>query len=103
MLGDRWNHLVLRDLLYGNRYINDISRGVPLMFRPFYAQRLKELEKLGIVFSHVKETGQGHEYVLTPAGEALVLRLIERQYLLRYQLLFQSAFSSCLVTLRNPD
>jgi hypothetical protein len=35
------------------------------------AQRLKELEKAGVVISYEKETGQGREYVLTPAGEAL--------------------------------
>ena len=71
VLGDRWNPLVLREMLYGNRYFNDISRGVPLMSRALLAQRLKELEKLGIVNSYEKETGQGHEYVLTLAGEAL--------------------------------
>lgn len=41
------------------------------MSRALLAQRLKELEKLGVVISHEKETGQGHEYLLTPAGEAL--------------------------------
>ena len=41
------------------------------MSRALLAQRLKELEKVGVVVSHEKETGQGHEYLLTPAGEAL--------------------------------
>lgn len=41
------------------------------MSRALLAQRLKELEKLGIVISHEKETGQGYKYLLTPAGEAL--------------------------------
>ncbi|BAY08569.1 winged helix-turn-helix transcriptional regulator [Calothrix sp. NIES-2098] len=71
VLAERWNPLVLREMLYGNRYFNDISRGVPLMSRALLVQRLKELEKLGIVVSHEKETGQGYEYMLTPAGEAL--------------------------------
>jgi DNA-binding HxlR family transcriptional regulator len=71
VIGDRWSLLVLREMLYGNRYFNDISRGVPLMSRALLTQRLKELEKLGVVVSHEKETGQGHEYLLTPAGEAL--------------------------------
>lgn len=71
VLGDRWNPLVLRELLYGNRYFNEISRGVPLMSRALLVQRLKELEKLGIIVSHEKQTGQGYEYRLTPAGEAL--------------------------------
>ncbi len=71
VIGDRWSLLVLREMLYGNRYFNDISRGVPLMSRALLSQRLKELEKLGVVVSHEKETGTGYEYVLTPAGEAL--------------------------------
>jgi DNA-binding HxlR family transcriptional regulator len=71
VIGDRWSLLVLREMLYGNRYFNDISRGVPLMSRALLTQRLKELEKLGVVVSREKETGQGHEYLLTPAGEAL--------------------------------
>jgi DNA-binding HxlR family transcriptional regulator len=71
VIGDRWNLLVLREMLYGNRYFNDISRGVPLMSRALLAQRLKELEKLGVVVSHEKETGQGYEYLLTSAGAAL--------------------------------
>lgn len=71
VIGERWNLLVLREMLYGNRYFNDISRGVPLMSRALLAQRLKELEKAGVVVSYKKETGQGREYVLTPAGEAL--------------------------------
>jgi hypothetical protein len=41
------------------------------MSRALLAQRLKELEKEGVVISHEKETGNGYEYVLTPAGEAL--------------------------------
>lgn len=41
------------------------------MSRALLVQRLKELEKMGVVISHEKETGQGHEYLLTPAGEAL--------------------------------
>lgn len=71
VVGDRWALLVLREMLYGNRYFNDISRGVPLMSRALLSQRLKELEKMGVVISHEKETGQGYEYLLTPAGEAL--------------------------------
>lgn len=71
VIGDRWNPLVLREMLSGSRYFNEIGRGVPLMSRALLAQRLKELENAGVVVSYEKETGQGHEYILTPAGEAL--------------------------------
>jgi DNA-binding HxlR family transcriptional regulator len=71
VIGDRWNPLVLRELLAGSCHFNDISRGVPLMSRALLAQRLKELELAGVVISYEKENGKGHEYLLTPAGEAL--------------------------------
>lgn len=41
------------------------------MSRALLTQRLRELEKAGVLMSADKATGQGHEYVLTPAGEAL--------------------------------
>jgi DNA-binding HxlR family transcriptional regulator len=71
VIGDRWSLLVLREMLYGNRHFNEISRGVPLMSRALLSQRFKELEKLGVIVSQEKETGQGYEYLLTSAGEAL--------------------------------
>jgi DNA-binding HxlR family transcriptional regulator len=71
VIGDRWNPLVLRELLSGSCHFNEISRGVPLMSRALLVQRLKELEIAGVIVSSEKKTGQGHEYALTPAGVAL--------------------------------
>jgi DNA-binding HxlR family transcriptional regulator len=68
---ERWTPLVLRELLSGSRYFNEISYGVPLMSRALLIKRLKELEAAGIITRQEKTIGQGSIYLLTPAGEAL--------------------------------
>ena len=65
VLCERWVPLVLRELMYGSRRFNDIARGVPLMSRGLLVQRLRELERSGIV------ARQQAGYRLTAAGEAL--------------------------------
>lgn len=68
---DRWTPLVLRELMYGSRYFNELAAGLPLMSRSLLTQRLRELEDSGVVLSVPKPNGRGFEYVLTPAGEAI--------------------------------
>lgn len=65
-IGDRWTPLVLRELLVGATRFSDIHRGVPRMSRSLLAQRLKQLERAGII-----ERRQGPTYHLTPAGQEL--------------------------------
>lgn len=65
VLCERWTPLVLRDVMYGSRRFNELARGVPLMSRGLLAQRLKELQRAGVL------ERRGLEYRLTPAGEAL--------------------------------
>ena len=68
---DRWTPLVLRELMNGSRYFNELAAGLPLMSRSLLAQRLRELEDAGVLVSAPKQNGRGHEYGLTPAGEAI--------------------------------
>lgn len=65
VLGDRWSPLVLRELLLGSTRFNDIHRGVPRMSRTLLSQRLRDLQRHGIV-DHVDG-----EYRLTEAGADL--------------------------------
>lgn len=65
-LGDRWTPLILRELICGSQRFSDIHRGVPRMSRTLLAQRLKHLDRLGIV-----ERREGPTYHLTPAGKDL--------------------------------
>jgi DNA-binding HxlR family transcriptional regulator len=68
---DRWTPLVLRELMNGSRYFNEIAAGVPLMSRSLLAQRLRELVDAGVLTSAPKRSGRGSEYALTDAGEAI--------------------------------
>jgi DNA-binding HxlR family transcriptional regulator len=65
-IGDRWTPLVLRELICGSERFSEIHRGVPRMSRTLLSQRLKHLERIGIV-----ERGPGRTYHLTPAGRDL--------------------------------
>jgi DNA-binding HxlR family transcriptional regulator len=62
--------LVLRELMAGSRTFNDIQRGVPLISRAVLVSRLRELENEGIIERRARGRGAGHEYWLTPAGDA---------------------------------
>jgi DNA-binding HxlR family transcriptional regulator len=71
LLTERWTPLVIRELLAGSRRFNDIQRGVPLMSSALLSERLKTLERFGVVERRPIVGGRGHEYGLTTAGEEL--------------------------------
>ncbi len=71
ILAQRWTFLVIRELLSGSRRYNDIRRGVPRMSPTLLGQRLKELEKVGVIERLPGAADGGGEYQLTEAGLAL--------------------------------
>lgn len=71
IITERWTPLILRELMMGKHYFNQLKRGLPLISRTLLAQRLRELEKAGLVSRLPKSTGRGYEYQLTPAGEGV--------------------------------
>jgi DNA-binding HxlR family transcriptional regulator len=64
VLGDRWTPLVIRELMCGSDRFSDIHRGVPRMSRSLLVQRLKHLERAGII----ERREPGPTYHLTEAG-----------------------------------
>jgi DNA-binding HxlR family transcriptional regulator len=66
----RWTPLILRELMADVHSFNDIHRGVPLISRAVLVARLRELEDHGIIERRTRADGVGHEYWLTPAGDA---------------------------------
>jgi len=69
ILGDRWTLLIIREFLIGMSHFNDLERGLPGISRPLLAQRLRQLQKAGIVEKLSTKTGrQSTAYQLTPAG-----------------------------------
>ncbi|HEY7595004.1 MAG TPA: helix-turn-helix domain-containing protein [Actinophytocola sp.] len=66
VLGERWTLLVVRELFSGSHRFNEIHRGVPLMSPTLLSQRLRRLQRAGIV-----ERGPAGDYLLTGAGREL--------------------------------
>ena len=66
---ERWNPLILRELLFGARRFSEIRQGMPLISRTLLSQRLRELEDAGVVQSRPLARGRGREYRPTPAAE----------------------------------
>ena len=49
VLADRWTPLIVRELVLGNTRFNDIARGLPGISRSLLVQRLKHLERKGVI------------------------------------------------------
>jgi len=71
VVADRWTPLIIRELVLGNTRFNDIGRAMPGMSRSLLVQRLRHLEKKGVVETWPSPTGRGNEYHLTAAGQDL--------------------------------
>lgn len=71
VVGDRWNVLVLREIIVGSHRFNEIHRGMPQISRTSLSQRLRHLEQAGMIDRRPVEGSQAVDYVLTPAGQEL--------------------------------
>jgi DNA-binding HxlR family transcriptional regulator len=71
ILADRWTPLIVRELLAGLRHFNDLDRGLPGISRALLVERLRRLERMGIVERRASEEGRAVEYALTRAGREL--------------------------------
>jgi len=71
VLGDRWTPLVIRELSVGACGFNEIHRGIPRASRTLLTQRLRELERRGLVTHTASRRGRPGTYALTAAGRAL--------------------------------
>lgn len=69
VLGDRWTLLIVRELLAGSDRFNELQRGLPGISRSVLAQRLRLLQREGVV-ARIGEA-PGSRYELTPAGREL--------------------------------
>ena len=69
ILGERWTHLVIRELAAGSEAFNDLRKGLPLMSPSLLSARLKSLEAAGVV-ERAEANGQVR-YSLTEAGREL--------------------------------
>ena len=71
IFAERWTPLIVRNLYVGCGSFSEILEGAPGLSRTLLSQRLKQLERLGVVGSAPKARGRGHHYELTSAGHEL--------------------------------
>lgn len=72
ILGDRWTLLIVRDLLTGTCHFNALERGLPGISRGLLAERLRRLQRMGVVEKLDRGKGPRQtEYRLTQAGHEL--------------------------------
>ena len=71
VLGDRWTPLIIREVMVGASGFNEIHRGIPRVSRTMLAQRLRELERRGLMRHETSRPGRPGVYALTAAGQAL--------------------------------
>jgi DNA-binding HxlR family transcriptional regulator len=71
IFAERWTPIIVRNLALGCGSYSEILRGAPGLSRTLLSQRLKQLERLGIVESASKPDGRGCYYKLTPSGHEL--------------------------------
>jgi DNA-binding HxlR family transcriptional regulator len=70
IFAERWTPLIIRELLMGSTRFSALENGLPGIPRSLLVQRLRSLERAGVVRRH-PVGGRRHEYYLTPAGEEL--------------------------------
>jgi DNA-binding HxlR family transcriptional regulator len=69
ILGDRWTLLIVRDLVVcGVHRFSDLERGLPGIPRALLAERLRRLQKAGIIERQPEPVGHKSGYELTQAG-----------------------------------
>jgi DNA-binding HxlR family transcriptional regulator len=71
ILADRWTLLIIRELLADVHHFNELERGLPRMSRTLLAERLRRLQRTGVLERRGAARGQRTEYRLTRAGREL--------------------------------
>jgi DNA-binding HxlR family transcriptional regulator len=70
LLGDRWTLLIIRELMAGAHGFNQIHRGLPGLNRSVLSDRLRHLERHGLI-RRTSSDGTRPDYNLTDAGHGL--------------------------------
>jgi FAD/FMN-containing dehydrogenase/DNA-binding HxlR family transcriptional regulator len=71
ILGERWTTIIVRNLLLGCHTFNEIAEGAPGINRSLLSERLKKLERYGVISRQPNSRGRGSLYRLTQAGHEL--------------------------------
>jgi DNA-binding HxlR family transcriptional regulator len=69
VLGDRWTPLVIRELMVGAGGFNEIHPGIPRISRTMLAQRLRLLERHGLVRPEPRPRGAARPLFADSGGD----------------------------------
>lgn len=71
VFAERWTPVIVRNMVLGCHSFAEIADGAPGMSHTLLTQRLRELERRGIVERRPNPSGRGLGYYLTEAGSEL--------------------------------
>jgi len=73
VIGDSWTPLIVRELLHGTEHFNQLVRNVPGISRTLLTNRLRGLERAGVIECQRDGARNVTRYRVTPAGRDLQL------------------------------
>jgi DNA-binding HxlR family transcriptional regulator len=78
VFAERWTPLIVREILEGRHHFGEILKGVHRASPSILQQRLRQLERAGVIDMAPNPHGRGYVYHLTPAGAemAAVIRAL---------------------------
>jgi DNA-binding HxlR family transcriptional regulator len=71
VVGDRWNLLVVRELLIGPARYGELREGLPGIATNLLSDRLRDLEAAGVLERRLSDDANAITYALTPWGAQL--------------------------------
>lgn len=71
IFAERWTPLILRELKSGHHHFGEILKGLHRISPSVLGQRLRSLERAGVIETWPNATGRGSTYHLTEAGKQL--------------------------------
>jgi DNA-binding HxlR family transcriptional regulator len=71
IFAERWTPLILRELLSGRHHFSEMLKGMHRISPSLLGQRLRNLERVGVIETRPNPTGRGSTYHLTAAGSQL--------------------------------
>lgn len=71
IFAERWTPLILREIRAGNHHFSEILKGLHRVSPSVLGQRLRNLERVGVVETQPNPSGRGSTYHLTESGVQL--------------------------------
>lgn len=71
IFAERWTPLIVRELMSGHHHFSEMLKGLHTISPSMLGQRLRSLERAGVIETGPNPTGRGSTYHLTEAGRQL--------------------------------